>query len=247
MSLDSAARGWKETPSGKRLTGNDIRIVTLRDQACLGAAVTGDRFEVPSREPIFQKKKSGRPKPPALLRFRNLGLDADFGVDRRRALELTVEVGSRMADAEERAGGRVHHTDPTHVVQTRVRGGAGERGAAEREVDPAELEASRVPVGRGQEVDPLRLEEDVRARLRAGLLTGRAGRDADAAEQVLVAVVGEDADLVGGVIEAGARGALVATRVRPARWLPDWGLACSGPSPLVAVAERVANTSELAR
>src|SRR5512141_515948 len=120
-----------------------------------------------------------------------------------------------MADADEGAGGGVLNADPTHVVQTRGARGARERGAAEREVNPAELEASRVPVARSREVDALRLEEDVRARLRAGLLAGRAGRDADAAEQVLVGVVGQDADLVERVVEALVGGARRGSRVRP--------------------------------
>ena len=55
--LDFRDSWLAELPSAKKLTGNDIRIVSPRGQACLDTAFTDDRFEVPRREPIFHKKK----------------------------------------------------------------------------------------------------------------------------------------------------------------------------------------------
>src|ERR1035437_8212492 len=127
----------------------------------------------------------------------------------RRAQELVVQVGRRVADADELAGSRVLHADPTHVVEAGGSGGTIVTGTAEREVDPAALEVGRVPVRGRQQVNALGLEEDVVRGRAAGKLTGRAGGNADAAEQVLVVVVREDLDLVHRVKETSARGAVV--------------------------------------
>src|SRR5450759_4916215 len=193
---------------------------------CLRAG-TRVRIEVSRTRGIFQKRKRraaeaarpGKLGKETLLEVGSAGgcahsdnanLRSNPRLEVRRAQELVVQVGRRVADADELAGSRVLHADPTHVVEA---GGSGETivtGTAEREVDPAALEVGRVPVRGRQQVNALGLEEDVVRGRGAGKLTGRAGGNADAAEQVLVVVVREDLDLVHRVIETTARVAVVA-------------------------------------
>src|ERR1035437_2556865 len=185
-----------------------------------GGNETPDR-SVPGEGHLSLKKRAGRKRKRRAAKAARPGIPGketllDVGDQRssplayaRRALELVVQVGRRVADADELAGSRVLHADPTHVVEAGGSGGTIVTGTAEREVDPAALEVGRVPVRGRQQVNALGLEEDVVRGRGAGKLTGRAGGHADAAEQVLVVVVREDLDLVHRVKETSARGAVV--------------------------------------
>src|SRR5664280_357988 len=185
-----------------------------------GGNETPDR-SVPGEGHLSLKKRAGskrkrraakaaRPGIPGKETLLDVGDHRSSPLEVRRALELVVQVGRRVADADELAGSRVLHADPTHVVEAGLRGGTIVTGTAEREVDPAALEVGRVPVRGRQQVNALGLEEDVVRGRGAGKLTGRAGGNADAAEQVLVVVVREDLDLVHRVIETSVRVAVVA-------------------------------------
>src|SRR5450759_3877321 len=93
-----------------------------------------------SRKRKRRAAKAARPGIPGKETLLDAGDHRSNPLEVRRALELVVQVGRRVADADELAGSRVLHADPTLVGKPGGSVGARVTGATKHQVDPPALE-----------------------------------------------------------------------------------------------------------